>query len=197
MRLPQLASIATILALLGAGTSAAGAQGTAADLFVPPSAILAPPSIASIAEGFNLSASPLPTATFRRNEAMAAAESAAETVAEQAMLREMAQDLDRHPASPPLPPVPVREASLKPVALPKPADEGSKAEATRRGFTQASRLGGPGSGRRGQGAAFVEPRNRRPGQCLLHRDHHLGGGFHASGRGWTPAGRDALSPASR
>ncbi len=72
MRLPSLATATTILALAGAGTSAAGAQGAPTDLFQPPETALAPATIASIAEGFNLSASPLPTATFRPAAALAA-----------------------------------------------------------------------------------------------------------------------------
>jgi outer membrane lipoprotein-sorting protein len=119
MRLSSLATVTTILALVGAGTSAAGAQGAAADLFQPPRAALAPATIASIAEGFNLSAAPLPTSTFRPASRAAQPTAVSETAVEEAMIRDMEEAL---PASAPLPPQPVREASLKPVAIPKQAE---------------------------------------------------------------------------
>ncbi|WP_210496360.1 outer-membrane lipoprotein carrier protein LolA [Microvirga antarctica] len=123
MRLSSLATATTLLALLGAGTSAAGAQGVPMDLFHPPKAPLAPATIASIAEGFNLSAAPLPTATFRREEPVVAAAEPVEPPA--GIDREIAKAL---PASAPLPPQPVREASLKPVTLPKDTSEAKPAD---------------------------------------------------------------------
>ncbi|KAB0268085.1 outer-membrane lipoprotein carrier protein LolA [Microvirga brassicacearum] len=118
MRLTSLATVTTILALVGAGTSAAGAQAVPTDLFQPPKAALAPATIASIAEGFNLSAAPLPTATFRP-AASRPVPTVSESASEAAMMRDMEDAL---PTSPPLPPQPVREASLKPVAVPKQAE---------------------------------------------------------------------------
>ena len=118
-RLSSLATVTTILALAGAATSAAGAQSAPTDLFQPPKAALAPATIASIAEGFNLSAAPLPTARFRPAARVPEPVEVSESALEAAMIREME---DAQPALAPLPPRPVREASLKPVPIPKQAE---------------------------------------------------------------------------
>ena len=115
MRLSSLAALTTIVALVGAGTSAAGAQVAPMDLFQPPKAALAPPTIASIAEGFNLSAAPLPTSNFKRHEPPMPSAPAPVVILEKEIEEAM-------PASAPLPPKPVREASLKPVGASKQAE---------------------------------------------------------------------------
>jgi len=67
MRRSGLASLVTTLAAFaGAGALPAKADDPAAHLFRPPAHPVEGPTIASVAQGFTLSAAPLPTATFRR-----------------------------------------------------------------------------------------------------------------------------------
>jgi outer membrane lipoprotein-sorting protein len=113
MRLPGLAGLVTILAAsAGAGALAVAAQTLPTDLFRPADQIAEPATIASIAEGFNLSAAPLPTATFRpRNPPAPVPVAAAEA---QDASSEPEKPLAVLPKSPPLPPQPLREAAAQP-----------------------------------------------------------------------------------
>lgn len=71
MRAASLASLGAILCL-GAELAPAAAQTLPMDLIMPPKRPLASPSGASGSHGFNLSAPPLPTASFHRGPAPAA-----------------------------------------------------------------------------------------------------------------------------
>ena len=183
MRLSRLATVTTILALVGAGTSAAGAQVAPADLFRSPKAALAPATIASIAEGFNLSAAPLPTAIFTRNTPAAGA---------RPRPRRCVDVLDEEieavlPASAPLPPQPVREASLKPVgACPKRAAgcaiRAAKAEAPVNDRAEARSSPPPPVRPPWPRRSNCRTARSSTGQRLFHRPLHPGGGFHPGRR---------------
>ncbi len=107
MRLSGLTPLAAILvALAGARALPAAAEDASAHFFRPPAHPVAGPTLASMAQGFTLSAAPLPTGAFRRPAPARQAEPAA------------APDpiLSRAPPQvlPPLPPPAVRPAAAPP-----------------------------------------------------------------------------------
>src|SRR5918997_6999428 len=85
MRFSSPAGLAMILAAFaGAGALPVSAQTLPVDLILPPQRPAPPATISSIAEGFNLSAAPLPTATFHPRSAPPSqepAQAAAQTAA--------------------------------------------------------------------------------------------------------------------
>lgn len=129
MRRSGLASLVTILAVsFGAGALPALAEDPVAHLFRPPSHPVEGPSIASMAQGFTLSAAPLPTATFRRPAPPP--ESEPEALIEQPAMEAPEPDPivvrarpDMQP--PPLPPRAVRPATAPPSLPQAPAQVAS------------------------------------------------------------------------
>jgi len=105
MRFSGLASLVTILAV-GAGALPAGAQTLPMDLFLPPAQTGAPATVESIARGFNLSAAPLPTASFHPRSAPPAPAAMAAA--------EVPQEPASEPVKLPVPPQPVRAAASRP-----------------------------------------------------------------------------------
>lgn len=72
MRFASLAGLMTSFALAGVGASSAAAQTLPLEMFAPTKQPIAPATVESAAQGFNLSAAPLPTATFHPRAAPAA-----------------------------------------------------------------------------------------------------------------------------
>jgi outer membrane lipoprotein-sorting protein len=130
MRRSGLASLMTILAAsAGVGALPAKAEDAVAHLFRLPAHPVEGPSIASMAQGFTLSAAPLPTATFQRPTPVPESESEPEAVVAPAA---EAPELDPIVARarpdmrpPPLPPRAVRPAAAPPSAPQVPAQVAS------------------------------------------------------------------------
>jgi outer membrane lipoprotein-sorting protein len=114
MRFSGLAAFVMILASAGAGALPASAQMSPTDLILSPRHSSEPASIGSIAQGFTLSAAPLPTATFHRQTPpswpIVLSEAEPDPIAERAKPNIAEQK------PPPLPPRPVRNAEPKPGA---------------------------------------------------------------------------------
>lgn len=113
MRLSGLAGLVTILAVsAGAGAWPAIADESTDYLFRPPAHPVEGPTIASMAQGFTLSAAPLPTAAFQSAAPPPEPEPAGEPVANEPdpILSRARPDL----RPPPLPPPAVRRAAAPP-----------------------------------------------------------------------------------
>jgi outer membrane lipoprotein-sorting protein len=105
MRLSGLTPLAAILvALAGARALPAAAEDASAHVFRPPAHPVEGPTLASMAQGFTLSAAPLPTAAFRRPVRAAEPAAAPDPIVSRA----------RPQVLPPLPPPAVRPAAAPP-----------------------------------------------------------------------------------
>jgi outer membrane lipoprotein-sorting protein len=112
MRCSSLAGLVTILSVC-AGALPVTAQTLPLDLILPPQRPAPPATISSIAEGFNLSAAPLPTATFHPRSAppfWAPAQAPAILVEAESEPIPPAKPIAA-PKAPPLPPQPARNAA--------------------------------------------------------------------------------------
>ncbi|MGO4570799.1 outer-membrane lipoprotein carrier protein LolA [Microvirga sp. 2TAF3] len=108
MRLSSFACLATILAAsAGAGAVPAAAQVLPLEMIQPSKTPVAPATIASAAEGFNLSAAPLATTTFQPPQPTPVEEAARPAPAEPV------KQASSFPEVAPLPPPPVRPVELK------------------------------------------------------------------------------------
>jgi len=114
MRFSGLAAFMTVLAAgFGAGSSAS-AQILPTDILLPLPHGQEPATMESIAQGFNLSAAPLPTASFQPRTALT--EPAAITEAAPDPILERIKPATAEQKPPPLPPQPARPDPVKPSA---------------------------------------------------------------------------------
>jgi outer membrane lipoprotein-sorting protein len=117
MRCSGFAAFATVLAAgFGAGSLPTSAQMVPADILLPQSHGQEPATMESIAQGFNLSAAPLPTATFQPRTAPSGPVAIVEPEPEPDPILERVRPAMAEPAKPPLPPPATRPSPPKPDA---------------------------------------------------------------------------------
>ncbi|MGO4706636.1 outer membrane lipoprotein carrier protein LolA [Microvirga sp. 2MCAF38] len=115
MRHLRFAGLLTSLAVFGAGVLPAAAQTLPVDMILPPTRPHAPVTAASMQQGFNLSAAPLPTNTFQPRRLVPPSTPDAVTAATQAVAEKAAAATAEKisPKAVPLPPAAPRNATDK------------------------------------------------------------------------------------
>ncbi len=182
MRPVHLAALVTVLSATAGAVPAAAQTTLPVELMLPPARPAAPATPISAARGFNLSAAPLPTASFHRPAAVAVPQPARAEMARPVNAEQVLA------ATAPLPPVrpvvveeapepiaiapkPVVTASAEPVALTQPLPNGAIVERANAYFTNLSTMVADftqvgGDGRRQGGTLYLQ----RPGRVRFEYD---------------------------
>ena len=182
MRPVHLAGLVTVLAALADAVPAAAQTTLPIELMLPPGRPAAPATATSAARGFNLSAAPLPTASFHRPAAgpvpqparmeMPRPVNAEQVLAATAPLPPARPAMAEEAPEPiAIAPKPIVTASAEPVALMQPLPNGTIVERANAYFTNLSTLVADftqvgGDGRRQGGTLYLQ----RPGKVRFEYD---------------------------